>query len=384
MNSGFRWLLASAVLLGLPGVSPAQTSTYTPRLKRALEQYPEADADGDGVLTFDEARAYLQKRAGADSALRNRPEFQTEIFKATAEQLDAAMQAETAANRQEPLQFPKGDGLRIVSSGHSWVAPAMRTLPDIARAAGFEAQRLRSHTSGGGTGSANSIWRKELGQYGDEPAKPILLPAIATGQWDVMTWGMYYGDVPEHYTQWMDVCLQKNRDMVFYVQDGWPTYGPELKTLEKTEALARIDARQTEVQTLLQPLYDDFDRRYPGKVRFIPAGAAVCEMIHRYYDGRLPEFDCVSEHLGGTCGIFRDGGHLSKVSGLEWLDGYVYFAALYGRSPESIRDWRPQGVAENVDQAMRQAAWKAVCSSPYSGVVDADQDGVDDDRCEVR
>jgi hypothetical protein len=381
-------VMAVAGVVGWSSVSWAQTSNDTPRLKRALQQFPEADADQDGVLTLAEAQAFATQQAtaaGSDAgglsalaARLNRPVFETQIFKATAEQLDAAMQAETAANKSQPLSFEKGNGIRMVSTGHSWVGPAMRTLPEIAQAAGYDGHQLRFHTSGGGTGSANSIWRKELGQYGGEPAKPILLPAIATGKWDVMTWGMYLGDVTEHYTQWIDVCLAKNPQMTFCLQDGWPTFDQTLQDLPKAEALARLDARQTQIQTLLKVYYDDLNARYPGKVSFIPAGGAVVEMLHRYYDGALPDLDCVSENLGGKCGIYRDGGHLSKASGMEWLDGYVYFATLYGESPERIKGWRPQGVPENMDKAMRQAAWKAVIASPYSGVTDADGDGVDD------
>lgn len=39
----------------------AQTSNDNPRLKNALERYPEADADCDGVLTMDEAKAFRAK-----------------------------------------------------------------------------------------------------------------------------------------------------------------------------------------------------------------------------------------------------------------------------------------------------------------------------------
>ncbi len=38
-----------------------QTSADNPRLKTALERYPEADADKNGILTLEEAHAYREK-----------------------------------------------------------------------------------------------------------------------------------------------------------------------------------------------------------------------------------------------------------------------------------------------------------------------------------
>ena len=48
-----------------------QTSKDDPRLREGLKRYPEADADGDGVLTIREARAFLATRGmTAAEALR--------------------------------------------------------------------------------------------------------------------------------------------------------------------------------------------------------------------------------------------------------------------------------------------------------------------------
>ncbi len=365
----------------------AQKSDANSKLQQALKQYPDADTNSDGVLTMQEARAYLLKinTASDDSATKRiRPIFETEIFKATAEELDRAMQADNASKQKEALQFPKGNGLRIISTGHSWVAPALRTLPQIAVAAGLHGQHIRSHTSGGGTGSANSIWRKEFGKYGSEAAKPILLPAIATGQWDVMTWGAFYGDVPEHYTQWVDVCLKANPKMTFFIQDGWPTFDKSMSELEPAVALQQIDESHRDLQRVMfQQEYEILSKRYPGKIHIAPAGAAVVEMLHHYFAGKLTGFDCVSENLGGTKGIYRDGGHLSKESGMEWLVGYLYYGMLYQRSPQLIEGFLPPGVSKEVDPLLRVAAWNAIKTSPYSGIRDENADGIGDEPIQI-
>ena len=48
-------------LLALPALAQSKSSDNDGRLKKALQRYPEADTNKDGVLTFQEARAYLQK-----------------------------------------------------------------------------------------------------------------------------------------------------------------------------------------------------------------------------------------------------------------------------------------------------------------------------------
>ena len=43
------------------------TSENNARLKKGLKDYPEADTDGDGILTLKEARVFLKKAAGEEN-----------------------------------------------------------------------------------------------------------------------------------------------------------------------------------------------------------------------------------------------------------------------------------------------------------------------------
>jgi hypothetical protein len=63
-------LISAILVLGLSLAGQAQTSENNPRLKTALAQFPEADADGDGVLTIIEAQDYVSKQAGGLEGLR--------------------------------------------------------------------------------------------------------------------------------------------------------------------------------------------------------------------------------------------------------------------------------------------------------------------------
>lgn len=55
--------IAAAALLTLTGaIFAEETSENSERLKTALERFPQADANGDGILTLTEARAFLQQQ----------------------------------------------------------------------------------------------------------------------------------------------------------------------------------------------------------------------------------------------------------------------------------------------------------------------------------
>ena len=279
----------------------------------------------------------------------------------------------------EPLQYPKGNGLRILMTGHSWVAPALKALPDIVEAAGYGDQHIRFHMGGGGKGSAAYVWESEtVGREGVK--KQILLPAIATGEWDVMTWGMFTNDDIQDFVNWIEACLEHNKDMVFYLQDGWPTFRGDITKLPPDEALKDQEDDYADKMILFQTPFDALEERYPGKVHFIPAGAAVVRMLQLHFEQKLPGFDTVSEHLGGTKGIYREGFHLSNDSGMGQLMGYLYYGMLYKRSAQLIEDYQPAGIAPELDAILREVAWKAIVGSPFSGLTDKDENGIADEN----
>lgn len=68
-----RWRVPLLLLVGLllfTAVCDAQTSETDERLRRFLERFPDSDADGDGVLTIEEAREFqrARRRLGAVEA----------------------------------------------------------------------------------------------------------------------------------------------------------------------------------------------------------------------------------------------------------------------------------------------------------------------------
>ena len=143
------------------------------QLENWLRRYPKADTNGDGRLTAEEAEAFRNQLQGQKSSKdsANKPTGAPHTFK-----VDPGWDAESfpdhAVSHQSPKQIkavyeevlngkgkpvtsyekPADGALRIVGTGHSFMAPGYRTFPLICEAAGFS-QPLFTHTGGGIKGS---------------------------------------------------------------------------------------------------------------------------------------------------------------------------------------------------------------------------------------
>jgi len=67
------------------------------------------------------------------------------------------------------------------------------------------------------------------------------------------------------------------------------------------------------------------------------------------------------------------------------LEGYVFYATLYGRSPELIEGDIPRRGKSNfpsqkLDRMFRKIAWEAVTNNPLTGITDKNNNGIDDAR----
>ena len=284
--------------------------------------------------------------------------------------------------------FPKptNGAIRVVGTGHSFMMPGYRTLMPITRAAGFE-QPIHLHTSGGITGSTRYKWEQENGIYQFEGRKPrpILLASIANAQWDAMTWGPYFHDKPQYYTCWIDFCLKYNPQMKFYLSDAWPQLhqlGFQPKTEEEIteEVMLRMG---NEKRKIYSKLIHSLRKDYPDKVFIMPTSdAMVLAALHQIREG-LPGVEGLHKAVGGkTRSLWKDPlGHLGP--GFDRLEGYVFYATLYGRSPVLIEkqvSFRgdPEFPSQDLDEIFRKIAWEAVANHPLSGVKDENNDGVAD------
>ena len=383
------------------------------QLARLLKRFPSADANGDGKLTqeeFDAARKKFQQsrqgNARAAAAAQTMPVFdpgwEKENFPPhavslkTPEEIMAIYKrgpaGQTPLRESDALSFPKpADGImRIVGTGHSFMRPGYVTLPLITQAAGFD-QPLSLHLGGGIKGSARYKWEQENGIFEfDGKPLPKLLAAISNAKWEAMIWGPYGNDRPEFYTCWIDFCEKYNPGMKFFLSDAWPAPG-HVRKVFNLQANPESEAFFTEA------VYDQLSadaiagfgglvktlRESTEKVYILPTHAAMTEAAKRFIRGELPGVKGLYKVIGGKePSIWRDRiGHIHP--GFERLEGYVFYATLYGKSPELIsapikfKD-DPSFPSAALDKIFREIAWKAVVEHPLSGVTDKNKNGLGD------
>ena len=386
----------------------AQDAPPNAQLQKLSKRFPAADADGDGKLTVAEAHAFRDKMLGnRSSAKQNQsgrqggvqrtfkvnPGWEQERFPEHAvcyespAEIKAIYEKSKSAKKPTVVSFPKpSDGaLRVVGVGHSFMVPGYSTLPKISRAAGME-QPLYTHTGGGVTGSARYKWEQENGIFQfDKKPNPKLLASIANGQWDAMMFGPYYNDRAEFYSCWIDFCLKYNPDMKFYLSDAWPQLEQldKIPTSEKELTAEVFDRMGKEKLASYSETLNPLLEAYPGKVFVLPTSKAMVLAAKHYLRGELPGVEGLHRFIGKKeRSLWRDKlGHLGP--GFERLEGYVFYATLYGKSPELIKDPIKYGgnsdyPSTELDQMFRKIAWQAIVNHPHSGVVDKDGDGVND------
>ena len=101
-----------------------------------------------------------------------------------------------------------------------------------------------------------------------------------------------------------------------------------------------------------------------------------------FINGELPGVEGLHKVIGGKeRSLWRDQlGHLGP--GFSRLEGYVFYATLYGQSPEHLGEVRFGGDSKYPDAALdrvfRKIAWQAVIGHSLSGVTDSDEDGIND------
>lgn len=404
-------ILALAVVVPC-SIAQAQELTES-RLAKLLKRFPEADANGDGKLTEKEFKAARQqfqtdeqRNARQAAAARAIPTFDPgweedefpphAVSLKTPEEIMAIYKrgaaGRTYAGAKDAMSFPKpADGImRIVGTGHSFTAPGYRTLPAITLAAGFE-QPLSLHNGGGRTGSVSYKWEQENGIYEfDGKPLPKLLAAISNAKWEAMIWGPYTGDRPKFYTSWIDFCEQHSPGMKYFVIDGWPTLSqvqmvlkrkgnPESESFFTDEVFDQLnDFANTGFAGFVKTL-----RETTEEVYVLPTRAAMTDAAKRFKRGELPGVEGLFKVIGSKeNSIWADQrGHLGP--GFDRLEGYVFYATLYGKSPELISapikfNTNPSFLTPDLDRIFREIAWKAVVEHPLSGVEDKNKNGIGD------
>ena len=391
-------LVLASVLVFCGLVTGADPSAK--QLANWLKRFPAADTNKDGKLSVQEANNFRRKmqeasaRRSVKNSFRVDPGWDAERFPEhaaayrTPAEIAAIYEKTLRGNQSAVTSYrkPEDGSLRIVGTGHSFMMPGYQTFPLIARAAGLDPPPLFTHTGGGMTGSSRYKWEQENGifQFDGKPV-PKLLASIANAEWDAMMWGPYFQDRPEYYSCWIDFCLKYNPKMKFYLSDAWPQLDQldEIPTTEAeltSELFVRLGK---EKHATYEALISSLNEKYPGKVFVLPTSDAMVLAVQAYHRGELPGVEGVHKYVGKKeRSLWRDRlGHLGL--GFRNLEGYVFYATMYGRSPELIDGDVPFKTqsdypSRELDRVFRKIAWQAVIGNPLSGHVDKNRDGISD------
>lgn len=393
-----RLLIATACVV-VCGLFPSDASAQSQaQFDRWLKRWPQADTNKDGRLSAAEVKAFrnqAQRRNGGGTprTFNVDPGWNEERFPEDAvcymspTEIAKLYSSVSGSNRSVVGYDKPSDGsLRIVGTGHSFMAPGYKTFPTIAKAAGLRQPPLLTHVGGGITGSARYKWEQENGifQFDGKPT-PKLLASISNRSWDAMMWGPYYNDQTKYYACWVDFCLKYNPEMKFYLSDAWPQLD-QLDTPPKSESeltpelMARLANEKFDAYS---HIIEELNEQYGDRVFVMPTCEAMVLCVKYLNEGKLPGIEGVHRAVGKKDrSLWRDFlGHLGP--GLENLEGYVFYATIYGRSPEKI-DAPIFGdrafPSRELDQRFREIAWQAVLRNPLSGVTDTNENGIDDDR----
>ncbi len=218
MKSAALLVLTIALVLSTALPSAAVSSENNQRLAAALNKYPQADANGDGVLTADEARAFKAKFA-------------------------ARRQVGGGAHKSLPPQTVSGkaiegktiEGFNGLYMGHSFFRPAAADLLKV-----IADTNVIEHTGylvmqGGQGGSPRFLWdnpdnRKKGQEYLD------------TGKVDLLAMTCFSPEDSslEHFAKWFDYAISKNPEITFMVTLPWSKAPHEAEP----EFLAGAEKRQ--------------------------------------------------------------------------------------------------------------------------------------------
>ena len=307
------------------------------------------DTDKNGVVTPAEARAYgkrikERKRRGGRQIIQK---------------------ADDLISRKKT-----GEGLWVVSIGHSCVVPAVEPTIAISRAAGFKNHMHFMQFNGGSGGAPRTQWIYEGRR---QQAKP----ALESKQIDVMTFGHLLdyrgrtiGCAVEDYERWIDFAMKHNPEIKFYIQDLWPWLPGDERTVDMTKFSFEEYAANMKTSTdSLNDVVVALKKTYPDRIHVLPAGQAMTELVRRVSNKEVKGVDAIllgQEQLkaGLKVGLYRDKIHPTNL--IASMQGYIYYACLYGKNPVDL-EYASYDDRE-LYRVLREIAWETVIKNPYTGV----------------
>ena len=321
----FSFLLAPSFLAA--SLKEEISSKNNARLRQALEEFPEADTDKDGVLTLIEARAFMAQQRGKEGSqtrgeASKPPESQSSSSKAV-------------------LKEGEIKGYNGLYMGHSFFKPSEQQLEKMIPS------NIKGHTqysvfSGGANGSPGGLWsvkeKREQGKKILDSKKIDLL---------VMTYYSPKDSAVEHYSRWFDYALARNPEVTFMVALPWAKQPHKVDQSASEMAQKRSFEFNETLVTALRKKYSK------NKILFCPYGLGVYELIDRLQAQKLPGVKHVLDQDRKTRAVskrkkqqlFNDElGHPGEL--VASLGALLWLQTLYDYDLSSLNKQKIEGLNE--------------------------------------
>jgi hypothetical protein len=314
------------------------SSKNNERLRQALEKFPEADADKDGVLTLIEARTFM-----AQHRAKEKPQS-------------------TPSSIKSALKEGEIEGYNGLYMGHSFFRPSAGQLAKMIPS------DIKGHTqyevfSGGANGSPGGLWAAKKKR---EQAKEIL----ETKKIDllVMTYYSPQDSSIEHYSRWFDFAIAQNSEVTFMVALPWA------KQPHKVEQSASKMA-QKKVTEFNETLISALREKYPkNKVLFCPYALGAYELIDRLRAQKLsgvkhildPNRKTRAESKRKKQQLFNDElGHSGEL--VSSLGALLWLQTLYDYDLSKLKEQRVEGLEKIGLKELAQVVSKRI--APFNAKI---------------
>ncbi len=349
-------LILAALLAGAPALSAQDTATDE-RLARALERYPDADADKDGKLSMAEALAYLEAHPDLKAKFGGKPR-------------GSGAPSSVGPSSTAASNLPAGP--RVFVCAHSYMIFTAAMLAPLAESAGFAHRDAGKQMLGGS---------RVLQHWNLPDDQNWAKDALREGKVDVLTLSPNLQLPDEGIDNFTKLGLEKNPKLRVLVQASWvPFDGRHDGDRRSFRNAMRDEVTAEEVRQQRDRHHGSWLKRIEAQVRalnaavgreavfIVPVSAAVYALRERIAEGKAPGLAKQSE-------MFRDD-HGHPATPMALLATYCHFAAIYQRSPVGLPVpalLKNTPHAEELNRLLQQLAWDAVSNYPMSGVKAGDE-----------
>ena len=346
MKRTFLILSLTALSLGaisLIGQVANKKSGIESRLAQALKQFPDSDTDKDGVLSVNEALAYVELH----------PEVKA-----------LWIEKNGGGSSSKPASFaPGAEGTRVFVCAHSYMIYTAGMLPAVSKSAGAAYLNAGQQMIGG----SQVIQHWNLPDEKNQAKK-----ALREGIVDVLTLSPHLLLPDAGIDNFTKLGLDTNPNLRVLVQASWvPKDGKlgeftnAMRDMVTAEELHQMrDSHHGGWLKSLEAQVNALNASVGRQAVFIvPVSAAVFALRERIAEAKAPGLTKQSE-------MFRDD-HGHPANPMALLVTYCHFAAIHQRSPVGLpvpASLKDNAQAHELNLLLQQIAWEAVSSYPMSGV----------------